>query len=510
MRPFLTSIHFWMNSVVTLALGLLAVYVGSHWGGTPGMASFLILAVPACAAALSGSRPAAAIAALIAAAASFAEVWLYAGRDSVWPYVFPLIAAIAFFGLNATAVSVVYRLRRRLTKLEEQNSHYVRQLYRSVREDASTETLHMGHAPHTPLRPDHVVDDDDAVNFAMLLLTLQDIGRRVSTNLDLATLIPTIISSAKASLKCTACHVYLWDARKQAFNNPLPARARDALQYTPRAQGGMAGWVLERRQLLTRRGVEEDYALRTLLETDPQMPDAIAPLSVGGELLGILVVDHIEEDTATFERLLYILANVYALGIKNAQLFKRIEDMARHDGLTGLLNHASFQQELTDLINDASEQSGSLSIIMSDIDHFKRFNDTYGHQAGDHVLRQFARVWKAVLPDHAVLARYGGEEFICVLPNEDRECGLELAEQLRETVESHTLDFEGQQLHVTASFGVAAFSSRVRSSTELVRMADEALYRSKEEGRNRVTCSDDVDENKPTSSGKVMHETNHD
>jgi diguanylate cyclase (GGDEF)-like protein len=251
----------------------------------------------------------------------------------------------------------------------------------------------------------------------------------------------------------------------------------------------MAGWVLANRQIITRQAIRDDYTLQRLAHEDPHLPEAIAPLAVGGEILGLLIVDDVAEDSQNFVRLLYVLSNIYALGIKNAQLFKRIEDMARRDGLTGLLNHATFQEALQELIAEAAAASTPVTVVMSDIDRFKQFNDTHGHQAGDHVLREVARLWKAVLPDYAVVARYGGEEFICALPHDGVERGRELAEVLRQTIAGHTVDFAGRELKVTSSFGVAELNAAAATPAELIKAADALLYRAKESGRNRVVAA---------------------
>jgi diguanylate cyclase (GGDEF)-like protein len=185
-------------------------------------------------------------------------------------------------------------------------------------------------------------------------------------------------------------------------------------------------------------------------------------------------------------RLLPIFANVCALGVKNAQLFRRIDEMARRDGLTGLWNRAEFNASLDRLCRKAQEHGRPLCVVMSDVDHFKRFNDTYGHQAGDHVLREVSRLWKASLPDSAVVARYGGEEFIAILPEANGPRARELAESLRAELQAFPLTFEGQELHVTASFGIAELAQPATDPTEVVRLADEALYVAKKSGRNRV------------------------
>lgn len=492
MRALFSSVQLWTYLLLILCLSPLAAWFGTVWDWTPGAATFVVLAVPTCSAALLGSRAMAFLVTGLAAFAGFLEVYLLSmDQPGIARFSFPLFATALLAALNYVTVTVAHYLRERVNRLEEQNTRHVRDLYRRDREQEaqSTETAFPPTDSLVPSPAQPEPAESDAVDYPMLLLTLQDVGRRVSTNLDIETLIPTIINTARASLKCEGVRIFYWNSREAALKGALPPRPRDRSHSMPHPRKGMAGWVLEHRQILTRKDVLADYALHTLFEDDPEMPEAIAPLAVGGELLGLLIVDDADTDAPGFVRLLYILSSIYAMGIKNAQLFKRIEDMARKDGLTGLLNHTSFQQELQTLISESSAKGAPLTVLMSDVDHFKKFNDAYGHQAGDHVLREVARLYKAVLPDYAVLARYGGEEFICALPHDDLARGRELAEILREQIAACTLDFEGKQLHVTASFGVSELCSHACTPEALVRTADEALYRAKEAGRNRVVCS---------------------
>ena len=491
MRDIFDSIQLWSYALFIVVLTPAAASMGSLWGWTPGVASLLLFALPTCAAAASGNRTKAFVTASASAVGCLVEaVALGSNIGNEVPIILPVIAGCVLIALAAVIVSIIGGLGKSVAELEEQATRYMRDLYRRERKEnaeAKEETTSKRSAT-TTLGKDEPCQSGGSVDYAMLLLTLQDIGRRVSINLDIQTLIPTIISTAKASLKCGACDVYFWSEREELLTNALPERSRSQTNFKPRPQLGMTRWVLERRQILTRSAVENDYTLHAILDEDPHAPDAIAPLQVGGELLGLLVIDEVEHDSPQFARLLYILANIYAMGVKNAQLFKRIEEMARRDGLTGLLNHASFQQELQTLAEIAVADTSPLTIVMSDVDHFKAFNDTYGHQAGDYVLREVARHFKAVLPDYAVLARYGGEEFICALPHDDLAHGRELAEALRKQIDSCILDFEGQRLHVTASFGVSEFRHPTQTTEDFIRTADEAMYSAKSAGRNRVAC----------------------
>lgn len=473
---------------LALVLSPVAAYFGGMWGWTVGAASLAILAIPTCLAALSGNRSAAVATTLISAVGCVLEAGFLVGHsqaESDWG--FAMLSVGVLVGLSGTIIGVMEPLQIELHRLGQQSTDYLRDLYQRTREDSdhtSTSSIDSQNANAGSPIP----INDGSVNYPMLLLTLQDMGRRIASNLDLDTLMPTIVSTAKSLLKCGECQLFLWNADSKSLRSVGPAVSRREFTYTPHPQRGAVRWVLENRQMVTRSDIERDYALKSLLEEDPKTPDAVAPLIVGGELIGLMILHGVEKDTAHFSRLLYILTNMSTLAIKNAQLFKRIEDMARRDGLTGLLNHASFEEALQEHVDEAQDGSLHLTVIMSDVDHFKKFNDTYGHQAGDHVLRETARLWRAVMPDYAIIARYGGEEFICALPGDDSARASELAELLRKQLESYPLDFEGQELRVTASLGVAEFHRPARNAEELVRFADEAMYRAKKSGRNRV-CS---------------------
>ncbi len=456
----------------------------------------VVLAIPVYLAALSANRFTATVTALAATLAATIEAGLLSGDTAQQePLLIPMLCGYWLLLCPTGIALFLGQIRQRVDHLQHVNAQFIRKLYEQNREQDVPQPNQPADSDHKGQRSTGEISTtvtENKVDYAMLLLTIQDISRKVATQFDLETLLPTIVSTARASMKCQTCQVFLTDMRNRKLNNVFAARERDGNVYVPQWDTGMAGWVLEHRQILTRRTVEESDELQPLLQAEQKAPFALAPLAVGGELLGLLAVDDLQEESPSFIRMLYILSDLYALGIKNAQLFSRIEEMARRDGLTGLLNHVSFQQNLADLLDDSHSDS-PISVVMFDIDHFKHFNDTFGHQAGDHVLQETAQVLRAVVPDDSLLARYGGEEFICALPNRDLSDARELAELLRSTLESHIVDFEGQELLVTASFGVSCRITGNDAPRELVRRADEALYRAKKSGRNRVILQRDRD-----------------
>jgi two-component system cell cycle response regulator len=165
----------------------------------------------------------------------------------------------------------------------------------------------------------------------------------------------------------------------------------------------------------------------------------------------------------------------------------RLEALAHTDPLTMVLNRRALVSRLTAEVDRARRYESVVTILMIDLDHFKGVNDTYGHPAGDQVLRDVAQLLQHEVRSVDIVARYGGEEFIVVLPETSTEGAVAFAERIRERIESRMFESTGHSLLLTTSIGVATFPSpRVSSMEDLVARADEALYRAKAEGRNRV------------------------
>jgi diguanylate cyclase (GGDEF)-like protein len=162
--------------------------------------------------------------------------------------------------------------------------------------------------------------------------------------------------------------------------------------------------------------------------------------------------------------------------------------MAIRDGLTGAYNHRYFQEKLVEEITKAERYNKDLSLAMLDVDHFKKFNDNYGHQEGDRVLRVVSEIVQGTVRSKVdTLARYGGEEFAVILPEADGNLGIELAERIRNNVESYLFERNGQSLYrVTLSVGIASYPFDSREPKVLIKMADNALYEAKKAGRNCV------------------------
>jgi diguanylate cyclase (GGDEF)-like protein len=170
------------------------------------------------------------------------------------------------------------------------------------------------------------------------------------------------------------------------------------------------------------------------------------------------------------------------------QANRNLEQLANHDGLTGLLNNRCFREALDLEISRSQRYRHSFSLVFMDLDHFKRYNDTHGHLAGDQLLKELAELLRVNSRSVTVLARYGGEEFVALAPETPKKGALIYAERLRSKVAAHP--FEGRESQplgsVTISAGVATFPEDATDSAALIECADRALYEAKESGRNRV------------------------
>ncbi|MBI2369234.1 MAG: sensor domain-containing diguanylate cyclase, partial [Deltaproteobacteria bacterium] len=218
---------------------------------------------------------------------------------------------------------------------------------------------------------------------------------------------------------------------------------------------------------------------------------AVVPLSARGKLVGVMTLASrarrqlLPEE----EQLLMTIANVIGVALENARLYGELERMATTDELTGLYNRREIERLLAEEVNRALRVRLPLSVIMADLDHFTRVNDTYGHHAGDRALQHVAALLKTRFRGIDLPGRYGGEELLLVLPGTDKGAAIGVAEKLRELLETTPFQVDGRELRVTLSAGVATLPADARMGDRLIQRADQALYEAKQTGRNRVCAA---------------------
>ncbi len=235
--------------------------------------------------------------------------------------------------------------------------------------------------------------------------------------------------------------------------------------------------------------MQQRHSLQIPNNTIKGRPLIAAPIHARNAVAGVLKVAEANEAmefTRDDLRLLEIMASLASLALDNSILFYQVKQTALRDGLTGLLTHRAFQEKLESEILEASRFGSALSILLCDLDHFKTVNDTYGHQAGDQVLQGYAHVLVRNVRDIDVVARYGGEEFIVLLPQIQHAEACAIAERMRLDISQQVFEGGSQSIAVTGSFGVASFPEDATTAPQLIRQADQRLYRAKEGGRNLV------------------------
>jgi diguanylate cyclase (GGDEF)-like protein len=180
------------------------------------------------------------------------------------------------------------------------------------------------------------------------------------------------------------------------------------------------------------------------------------------------------------------MANQLAVALANAESVRRLEQLATTDGLTGCLNKRAFLDELEKRLKVAERFGKKLSLIVTDIDHFKSVNDTYGHAVGDHVIRGLGEILRNLKRETDVVGRFGGEEFCILCEETDAHGAVQLAERVREQLRERVFESDIGKLHVTCSLGVAQFPEDAKHDKQLFEVADRALYTAKQTGRNKV------------------------
>jgi len=262
-------------------------------------------------------------------------------------------------------------------------------------------------------------------------------------------------------------------------------RLSDAAQHH---RGGVPLGAL-RTRLLALEGSEREVS------SEDGLQDFTAfPIVTGEQLVGLLALAGraVARMTPETEALMVQVTNQTHIVVENSRLVERLRDLSIHDGLTELFNHRHIMETLTGEFQRAGRYEGAVSVLMIDIDRFKLVNDTYGHQAGDAVLRELARLLVGALRSVDVVGRYGGEEFMAVLPETGPDEARLTAERLRGLVEERSISVSGHALDLTVSIGVATYPRQdVASVSDLIRLSDGALYRAKASGRNRVAGAGD-------------------
>ncbi len=337
----------------------------------------------------------------------------------------------------------------------------------------------------------------DAVAMRERLTQVLDLLRTLPRELDLATFTAHLAESARQLVGATGATVATWDGEGgqiAAISSEDGGAAIGSTFTGSDSELGLAARaasIIERADRRSQSPRPPVGAPGEQWRVEPRSLTTIPLIDLDRNVAGVLAVWHnraqqFDEDA---RQLLDAIAPYVAQQLQHARAYRDLQHDAERDGLTELHNRRAFEDRFRTESARAARSQRPFSVVLLDIDHFKKINDTHGHDTGDTVLRMIGQVLRSSLRGSDFAARYGGEEFVVLLPETDVKPASELAERLRKQVEAADLRAGGAALRVTASFGVATCPASVRDPGSLVKTADEMLYKAKESGRNRVVVA---------------------
>jgi diguanylate cyclase (GGDEF)-like protein len=347
------------------------------------------------------------------------------------------------------------------------------------------------------LKEEVVVLNKDRQRIIKELSSFRLIISEINSNPDLDRVLDLIIQKAIQIVEAERGSLMLFDPQSEELyiksSVGLSKRTISGVRIKPGE--GIAGWVFkEGKPLLIKEGAK-DLRFKKFEEIEMELKSIISvPLKIKNQAIGVINADNKGEDDVFNTddlQLLSAFANQAAIAIQNAQLHQEVKQLAITDGLTDLYNFRYLQERLEEETKRAQRFRRPLALIMADIDHFKEFNDTYGHPEGNKVLKVLANILKVNVREIDIVGRYGGEEFIIILPEADREEAQKIAERIRIKIEGYSFQNKEDHLNnpdkkITLSLGVTSYFQESISPQNLIYKVDQALYQAKRKGRNRM------------------------
>ena len=328
------------------------------------------------------------------------------------------------------------------------------------------------------------------------LTTLQQVSLRLVSTLDLSTVLRTIADNTLRLVQANDVHIFLYDEATQILHSGIAMWANGETRppISPRPNGITMTAIRERRPVVVHDTAK--HPLYASSEASEWQVKSIAsfPLLRGQSVIGVFNIAFLQAHTFTDDelRVLTLLSDQAAIAIDNARLHETLADQAKRDSLTQVYNHGYLVQSIEEQTKRAMARGTPLSFIMLDIDHFKQFNDRYGHATGDAVLRSVVRAISRHVKKTDTVGRWGGEEFGILLPGATQEQAEAVAQRIRRTLSSLELhDSDGQRIaNPTISQGIATLPDHATTAEALIEYADRALYKAKSRGKDQICIAE--------------------
>lgn len=329
--------------------------------------------------------------------------------------------------------------------------------------------------------------------FSSLAYRTKEMTLTIGANLKPEDLYKVVVDNIMEILEVEKCALYTHDSMASCFIAVHQSEAfqEEGMDVIIDDRDPLYAHIREAKQplVVTAENVD-DFRIREIVESSPFHPSLCIPLMEGDEIIALVLATDRPSEDAILMGLHSIIADISRMALINGRLYEEKREMSKRDGLTGVFNFGHFREQLGELLRYYRDHNLSLSIIMSDIDHFKQFNDSFGHQAGDAVLVEFARVCQEMADGRGLFARYGGEEFIFTVNGATAEEAAAFANQVRQRISEIEVPYDGQTLKVTCSFGVSTTPEHASEIEDLIKMADMGLYKAKRGGRNQACVYD--------------------
>ncbi len=331
------------------------------------------------------------------------------------------------------------------------------------------------------------------------LSVLHEVTRIVSSTIEIGQLIELVYGQVERILPADSYYVALLDEKKQVLK--IEVLVDEGERFPPALiplGDNLASMVYRQRSPLLLKNLPEQAAALGIKCNTLGKPKISAswlgvPMMVSRDFIGVLAVSsyHSSAFDESDQEILQSVATQAAIVIDNAQHHAEVEQQAQRDSLTGALNHGYFLVRLREEVERARTNSAPLSLIMLDLDHFKEYNDSFGHLVGDAVLRGVVQAIQLNLKRGDLVGRWGGEEFVVALPRCSRRDARHVAERIRKSMDGINVEVQGgKPLPVpTASQGISAFPEDAKEPIALVDTADVALYKAKARGRDKISVA---------------------
>ncbi|MBN1149847.1 diguanylate cyclase [candidate division WOR-3 bacterium] len=328
---------------------------------------------------------------------------------------------------------------------------------------------------------------------ALQLRFLYETSGIFNSSLDIDVVIEQILQLTVKITDSVSGTIFLTDSGgnviKKILSREYGSKKKQTAVVEKIMQNGLAGWVYQNKTAALIKNTDKDKRWIKIDDDNSNFKSAICmPIVRRENVLGLLTLHH-EEESHYDERQVEILTqitNQAAISIENSKIFSQLHYLSMTDELTDLFNRRLFFTIADKEYFKATRFSEPLSLLLIDIDDFKKVNDVYGHLVGDQIIKKTARILKSIIRNFDVLARYGGDEFMILLPRTDLQGAVELSKKILKEFQDKEIEVDGRSIKITNSIGIAEVQKGCENFSDLLRQSDKALYRAKYKGKNRM------------------------